>query len=492
MADERTRIGRYLPGSWALLCGERTWLLADVPGDPSILERLWSLLDSLAELAQVLEELSRAGLERVPSFALIHLEEGAEKAVLRGVATIRLGASDGTAVELSCPSGVTTWLECPVGGRLSEVHLSASGQAGGGSWLPISGGVALASVAEVGTVSRRVDTSDPDVGFSEPAALISGGEASREDVAAAPTRDLRGEVEPADSPHAQYDFLFEATQRRTIEEAAVREPENEGELPAEAQAAPAVDEVDPSLTLVGEPDAIALTSNDDVEEVEERPPDVPQAVMPSSAGGLIVSVPGVESPSGANEPARQPVEPHADSQSEIDDRTVSRARIEAFAAVGAERPLGPVVKAVPCPSGHPNPPHNATCRVCGVQLGPATPVTVPRPVLGVLRLSTGASVPLDRGAIFGRSPEATSGEDGERPHVVRLPSPNKDISRNHLEVRLDGWHVLVTDLRSTNGTLVTVPGEQPQRLRPEEPFPIPPGTIVNLADEVTFVYEVEA
>ena len=119
-----------------------------------------------------------------------------------------------------------------------------------------------------------------------------------------------------------------------------------------------------------------------------------------------------------------------------------------------------------------------------------TPITVPRPVLGVLRLSTGDAVPLDRGAVIGRSPELPATDEAERPHVVRVPSPDKDVSRNHLEVTLDGWHVLVMDLRSTNGTLVTVPGEEPQRLRPDEAFPIPPGTVVSLADEVSFVYEV--
>ncbi len=72
----------------------------------------------------------------------------------------------------------------------------------------------------------------------------------------------------------------------------------------------------------------------------------------------------------------------------------------------------------------------------------------------------------------------------------KIPSPDKDISRNHLEIRLDGWHVLVTDLKSTNGTLVTLPGREPERLRPDAPAPIEPGTTVSLADEVTFRFEV--
>ncbi len=153
--------------------------------------------------------------------------------------------------------------------------------------------------------------------------------------------------------------------------------------------------------------------------------------------------------------------------------------------------IGPVLPALICPAGHVNPPSGAACRRCGAPL-PHDPVPVPRPVLGVLRLSLGGVITLDRGVIMGRNPRADfAGPDGvERPHVVRLPSADGDISRNHVRVDLDGWHVLVTDLNSTNGTLVTLPGREPQQLRPGEPVPIQPNTVVTLADGIDFRYEV--
>ena len=151
----------------------------------------------------------------------------------------------------------------------------------------------------------------------------------------------------------------------------------------------------------------------------------------------------------------------------------------------------PVVPGLLCPSGHVNPPSGATCRRCGAPL-PHDPVPVPRPVLGVLRLSFGDVITLDRGVLMGRNPRTdfagTNGE--ERPHVVKLPSAGGDISRTHLRVTLDGWHVLVTDLNSTNGTLVTLPGHDPQQLRPGEPMPVQPGTVVTLAEGIEFRYEV--
>ncbi|WP_460461140.1 FHA domain-containing protein, partial [Angustibacter peucedani] len=171
---------------------------------------------------------------------------------------------------------------------------------------------------------------------------------------------------------------------------------------------------------------------------------------------------------------------------EVDEATVDRA------ALLAERPLtGPEVLAVLCPAGHPSPPHATHCRVCGRDVPAQTPYRTPRPPLGVLTLSTGDVVTLDRGVLLGRAPTlAGNASLGERPHVVKVASPDKDISRNHAQLALEGWHVLVSDLGSTNGTTVQLPGQDPVRLRPGDQQAIEPGTVVVLADEVSLVYEV--
>ena len=41
---------------------------------------------------------------------------------------------------------------------------------------------------------------------------------------------------------------------------------------------------------------------------------------------------------------------------------------------------------------------------------------------------------------------------------MTVPSPGHDISRTHLEVAPEGWSVVVTDLHSTNGTILVRPG----------------------------------
>lgn len=155
-----------------------------------------------------------------------------------------------------------------------------------------------------------------------------------------------------------------------------------------------------------------------------------------------------------------------------------------------QAPAGPVVLAVLCPQGHANAPHASHCRVCGEAIPPQQATEVARPALGVLTLTTGDSVDLDRGVLLGRSPKvAPDIPEAHRPHLVRVPSPDNDISRNHAEIILDGWYVLLQDLGSTNGTTLTLPGQDPIRLRPHEQTPIEPGAVFTLAEQVSVTFE---
>jgi hypothetical protein len=178
-----------------------------------------------------------------------------------------------------------------------------------------------------------------------------------------------------------------------------------------------------------------------------------------------------------------------DDSDDFDDAEATVDRSALLAAQQVES--GPLVPAVLCPAGHPSPPHAGTCRSCGREIPVQQPFQTARPPLGVLRLATGDVVTLDRGVLLGRSPKVRADVPAaERPHLVKVPSPENDISRNHLEVVLEGWHVLVRDLGSTNGTTVALPGQAPVRLRPGDQQVIEPGTILSLADEVSLTFEV--
>ena len=304
----------------------------------------------------------------------------------------------------------------------------------------------------------------------------------------------------------EYDFLWGSTQARSVADAAIR--------PDDGDPAP----WDPAL-LNGHPVPGALPGAGarPPGQFQGRPPpsgrpgEAPAAGMhsmpaaparapgqPGSPGGLIDAPPWLSGPGGPT-PGRgrpddslfAPPAPRGEAGPGDTGFTMKRGDLSALAAAEAPDRIGPVVPALICPAGHLNPPSETTCRRCGAAL-PHDPALVPRPVLGALRLSLGDVIALDRDVVMGRNPRTDfAGHDGEeRPHVVKLPSADGDISRTHLRVTLDGWHVMVTDLNSTNGTLVTLPGRDAEQLRPGEPVPIRPGTVVTLAEGIDFRYEV--
>ncbi len=157
---------------------------------------------------------------------------------------------------------------------------------------------------------------------------------------------------------------------------------------------------------------------------------------------------------------------------------------------GAPETGGQRVQAVACMSGHPNPPHGATCRECGGEIQDRRASVVVRPVLGWLHFDDGRVVPLDRPVLLGRQPvlRAPVAAPTATPVLVALPDPDKVLSRSHLEVRLDDWQVSVVDQDSRNGTTVELPGEPLTQLRPGEPCVIAEGTRVTLGALVSFRY----
>ncbi len=117
---------------------------------------------------------------------------------------------------------------------------------------------------------------------------------------------------------------------------------------------------------------------------------------------------------------------------------------------------------------------------------PAPDVTVP---VARLQISNGEDVDVDRAIVIGRAPEARRFNDTEHPQLITVPSPHLEISSTHIEVRpgsgADHGSAVVTDLGSTNGTVLVQPGLSPESLAPGVAVQLVPGAIIDLGDGVT-------
>jgi hypothetical protein len=108
---------------------------------------------------------------------------------------------------------------------------------------------------------------------------------------------------------------------------------------------------------------------------------------------------------------------------------------------------------------------------------------------GAIALETGAAAAA-RWAILGETPAgSTRPAENELPTLVAVDGPQHDISRNHVEIRAEGEHVLAVDLASTNGTVLLRGGHDPVRLHPNEPTMVIDADVLDLGDGVTLTFE---
>jgi hypothetical protein len=108
--------------------------------------------------------------------------------------------------------------------------------------------------------------------------------------------------------------------------------------------------------------------------------------------------------------------------------------------------------------------------------------TLAAPIRYRFRLATGEELLLDRVYRIGRSPRPRRIEAGEAVELVEVTSAAAIVSASHLEIRQDGDAVVVTDLGSTNGTLVHFVLGRTQRLRSGASLTVLPGTTVDIGD----------
>ncbi len=98
-----------------------------------------------------------------------------------------------------------------------------------------------------------------------------------------------------------------------------------------------------------------------------------------------------------------------------------------------------------------------------------------------LRHINGTKHLLNKPIILGRLPAAPL-RGGQAVNLVMVASPEAQVSSTHARVEVQGDVVVVTDLRSTNGTRIIIPGQPTVLLAPGDSMALGVGAIIDLGD----------
>jgi hypothetical protein len=500
---------RYVPGTWIAVVSGSVCLLIDAAPEAAVVRQCLNVARDGGNFDDMLAATLAEGLRAVADFVMAGWQDGGVRVLVRGRATVTVTPEGGTPETVGA-AGVATWIDRRWPPPVLQIELRSTGGAGKGPHLGFWGGAALASgvTIEVVTTSSTGPTPEGRPQVRSGHLLASGGEAPPLDEVVLDTPPLDEVV--VDTPpldevvvDAVVDQDLSNDQPSGTLAWQAHQPVDDGPEEVPAEDAPGFDHLFGATQRESPPSSepggaslakvsVPLAAHDEPEPVSSEPVVTAQPTHAAPETGIISGLPW-EAPHPEQAPARLVPETKAEGGSTSGGAsgfspdqaaTVNRAQL-------LEQSLaGPTVLAVLCPAGHLSPAYASTCRVCQLHMASQQPFETPRPALGRLSFTTGDVVSLDRGVLMGRGPAVPDGTDADRPHVVQLGADGVDISREHLEVRLEGWHVQVCDLGSTNGTEVTLPGATPQRLHPHEPATIEPGTVVTLAEVASFTYEV--
>lgn len=442
---------RYSPGAWQALVtpGGIALLAPDVP--LSTVEAMWNALpQSAGGLAVILEGLVGTfgtSLSSLPSFAVVTIDEGAGEARVAVRGPVRLTATlAGGATEQISGLGVTTWSE-KVLSDPSTIELTAPG--GGTAVLPVRDGVVLADAVRW-IVRADADTEVPDAAPAVPV------EASVPDVPPVAPAEPEPESAPAPEPEPALTTpsapavvpVPDIPAATETGETTVLPDFGVTELPADDHTRGYEDLIFGETRLSTVEDAAVRDAGDSL--IQGIPPVPPPPLQQAAA-------PAVPPPPAPAPPASAPSDA-VPAGGDHDGETISLAQLSAM--------QGQIDAAV---------------------AGLASPAAA-SVVWATLIVSTGERFTLDRSAVIGRRPRAVR-STGVVPHLVAVPSPDQDISRSHLELRVEGTDVVAVDLDTTNGTLLLRVGADPVRLQPGESTLLVAGDRLDLGDGIGLSFE---
>lgn len=443
-----------------VLVGRQLAIVVVLDRDGAMAARCVEAVEAHEPLDALLAALLREGPRRLPGFACVHLDGEWMRVLVRGAVGVR--AED--ELLLASPD-IGTWRE-ELRPR-SSVTFVVEGDLLA-RWIPATGEAMDQLLAPRPTTPARQEPGPPEPEESRDGAGV-------EDAGAGP-------ISPKAPPPAEAGATVLANTDDQVHDRLAPLPPPVPVAPASPGAFPPPTRsgATPQHTPPQEPATGAAAEERDDEPSQPAPP-----TPARSPSGLISSV-----PLGDDPPPAQPADAGAPPGRQDAGATVLSTpqrpadgdRDEA--ATSADH-LG--LPAVHCAQGHPNPPQSGHCRICTLPVAGRAITTVARPVIARLRFSDGSAIELDRPQVIGRQPTAPDdGRLGEAVGLHAVADPERELSRNHLEIRLDGWSITAVDLGSRNGTWLQNPDQEPVRLRPGEPSPVLLGATVRLAEVAAF------
>lgn len=428
---------RYAPGTLrVVVAGRGVAVLGEGTTDAATL----AIRDRLAAgegFGAVVDVLAAGGtLSALPAFVVVVDEDDVWRVSARG--DLSASVTTSSATEIVDGTTASTWSERSIR-DVSRVEIGDAGA----TVFPVGDGVVLASAVVVS--ARAFDREGPAVVAPEHSTQA----------------DSYRPVEPV-QPHS-IDEVLDVAHEQAADVSEPASPATEPELPPVAPALPAAEEgmlID-SIPPFIRGDALPVRPAPVVaKKTTASAPAVPAAPLDDVEATTVI---GRGDRDAVAEPAL-PADTGAPAPGDHDGETLSLEEARRLRATG----------------GLPVPPPS-----------PAVPPVPPPPTgpIGRLRLSTGQVVPLDRTVIIGRRPKSARASGAELPHLIGVDSPQQDISRNHVEVRVEGDSILAIDLQTTNGTTLRRQGSVPTRLHPGEATILVPGDVLDLGDGVTVLVE---
>jgi len=453
-------------GGWLALCASDRVLVLET-ADATLTTPLWAALRETGGLQSVLDLLARGGLAAMPQFALLDLRD-VPRVIVRGGVTVTAQTSSPGDTESDehriTGAGVTTWTEQLLPSAVSMLlAIDAAEPVPSVGPLPlVDGGAWVAAVN-----AQVTGDSSPTNSAASSATTASASDAPAPIAAASPTPAQTAPAAPVTEPDP------EVTVVELPDPADLPEPEAEPD-PESASESESVEPAQPSSYdyLFGDtmyrdvasaavaPEAEDGSAENGSEENGAEEQRAAEAVTESGSGERVAR-------SAEGEPqASVTAASDTVAAGDHDGQTVLTSDI---AKLRAERKAKRAGRAAPSPAE-------------------ASPAAPPAPTV-VLTLPNGSRESLAQPVLVGRAPSVSQVSGGNIPRLVTVGTADQDISRTHARFVLEGGTVVVTDLHSRNGTMIVLPGKEPQKLRAGEPTAVIVGTVVDFGGGVTLTVE---